>query len=267
MPDFLDQILLCCIVKFILGYINNTDKDDDMSGLLCCGGTLLFSGFHAALNAAGGAIGWSVLRSAGWKGVEFAYDNMVKATALGGFLLSLPVSCCVSTAAVAMKDPTILLSGFGWSVVSGALNSMLGSVILGYLNTGEQVGFAAAAGATGLGILGGAALVCFCVGACCYVVAQSSSGEPVAIKIPKANFSEKNGELQISEKGIQIVPLHQVISDAPKDMAGVSEFISEKTGLIIRNPDGIVLPNNAVSADDLIDINLDDAQRSKAYKP
>ena len=43
-------------------------------GIWACA-TTAFVGVSAAAGAAGGAIGWSVLRAAGWKSVEFGYTQ------------------------------------------------------------------------------------------------------------------------------------------------------------------------------------------------
>jgi hypothetical protein len=200
-------------------------KDCLIGSALVVGGTSLYTGIAAGLGAASGAIGWSILRAAGWTGVKFGYYELMGANALGSALLSVFPGLCIMTCLVAASEEgTNQVGGsatggslVGYSLV-GALTAMLGSAILGYLDEREQIGFSAAAGATGNLVLGAGLGTLGCILACCcgvtYLCFKGASDEVVIAKVPP-KYLNKDGTLKegvLSMKDLEKAEPQQVVT-------------------------------------------------------
>lgn len=200
-------------------------KDCLLGTAVVTGGTALYAGVAAGFGAASGAIGWSILRAAGWKSVSFGYTELVSANALGSALLSFfPGLCSMACLQGAVEKERAAGVATGTLIsysLTGALASMLGSVILGYLQEGVQVGFAAAAGATGSLVLGAGLATVGCIVACCggltYLCCRGNSGEVVMAKVPSKDLNQdgtiKTGA-QFAIEDLEKVDAKKVLPDA-----------------------------------------------------
>ncbi|MDB6096634.1 MAG: hypothetical protein JWM09_912 [Francisellaceae bacterium] len=219
---------------------------------LVTGVTLLYSGISAGFGAASGAIGQSVLTRAGWTSANLTCSQMVKATSLGSFLISIPmgvISGCMLAIASEVGSVSVKASSNSliWAGVSGTLSSLLGGAILGYLSEGAKIGFAAATGATGSAILGVGLSTVACVILCCaggtFLCSQSLSGDLNLLKIPKKNLDNQGNITSL--EGITVVDPKLVIPGPVPSITELSEIVSQKMDTPIHNPEGFVAPANS----------------------
>lgn len=165
---------------------------------ICCGltlGLVCYAGIAAGCGAASGAIGYQVMATNGWTVTGITYNGMVQSMAAGAAVLS-PLGFCTTGAAVAnsgkseeekKKDTqSSIVKSLVYTGIMGAINGMTGAAMLQLLTGGEQVGFVAAAGAAGNGILVlsivGAVGV-LAAGALC--IGLAVNGEPKLLVLPK----------------------------------------------------------------------------------
>lgn len=166
----------------------------------CCtavGYCICYAAVSAAAGATAGAIGHSIMTAAGWTVESISYAQFVQAMAAGAAVLS-PAGACV-TLPFALKSgdgdgeqaqKSVAVVGLLDTALCGALQGMAGAGMFGLQKTGEQIGFAAATGATGSAVLsagvgaGCCVLLCVCGGTafCCGL---NQAGDPVMLSVPK----------------------------------------------------------------------------------
>lgn len=217
-----------------------------------CGMGWLSGAVGATFGTVGGMLssmaGASILRSAGWKSVEFTMAQVIKSGAAGSALLTGTIaagaSCIMGTALgdnpVAAVAGCLGAAGVWFAV--GAGNALFalpaGAGMLHYFENGTQVGFTFAAGAIGAAVVGTAAS---CVVACCQgalmAVVRDAAQNLHLIPIPEENVDLENKIIKVGEpKLVAPIKLEEMFPDAPKSAEGIIEAVQ---GRIITDADQV----------------------------
>jgi len=119
--------------------------------------------------------------------------------------------------------------------------------MLGLLQEGAQVGFSAAAGATGGVILsaglGALACCCICAGGATYLCSQGVSGELSLVKVPAENIDQDGNIVHLDN--LQRVNPQDVVKNAAPwsfSLSNFSKLVSDRLGRQVGNPEGDVKP-------------------------
>lgn len=217
------------------------------------GGVLLAEGLIAGFGAATGAIGWGVVHNAaGWTVPKFGYTKFVQACTAGNMVIG-NIGLCFGSSTAKSKNNTANntdsdsatankqngIVALAWLGFSGACTGMLGAQMLGLLSSGAEVGFAAAAGATGSAIaalsLAGVAVAVTCVGGMAYVCCSDEFGDVKLVKVPKENFDAR-GNIKTLENATIHNP-EEVFKDPQyHTMQGISAAMEKQLKIKVEMP-------------------------------
>lgn len=165
-------------------------SDSPGCGTLCCGflfGLACTAGLSAGFGAAAGAIGYQVMATNGWTVAGIGYIDMVNSMAAGAAVISPIHLCSLRCNSDDAENPqqSNLIVTLAISGAMGAVHGLAGAGMLQLLTSNTQMGFVAAAGATGnaiilLSILGTVGILAAGTICCSGLI----NGEPRLITIP-----------------------------------------------------------------------------------